>query len=189
MPLARMEGDQALLMRAAQDVSGGGVYFLGALPDPGSSSLARDGVVLYAMLQRALAEGAGTLGKARQAFASAAALGPDPSQWRPVEEGADIANLPLRAGVVESGDRLIALNRPPGEDVTQILSRSGLNDLFSGLDFHVFTGTLEDSKNLTNEVWRTFLVCMALALLGESLLCLPPRRTEPPPSWAEKEKA
>ena len=178
-PLARVAGGGTLLMRSAQDRPGGGAYFLGTLPDPGSSSLARDGVVMFAMLHRALNEGAGTLGKAQQGFASATALGADPSLWRPVEQRGDAvvtADLALRAGVVAAGDRLIALNRPPGEDATQTLSTAGVNDLFAGLDFRVLIGTLADTRSLTNEVWRTFLVCMALAILGEALLCLPPRR-------------
>ena len=177
VPLARIGASETLLMRSAQDRTGGGAYFLGTLPDPGSSSLARDGVVMFALLQRALNEGAGTLGKAQQGFASATALGADSSLWHPVEGGTVIpGSLPLHAGVVATGDRLMALNRPPGEDATQTLSTAGLNDLFSGLDFRVLTGTLEDTRSLTNEVWRTFLVCMALAILGEALLCMPPRR-------------
>jgi hypothetical protein len=195
-PLARISDNDTLLMRSAGDQTSGGAYFLGTLPDPGSSSLARDGVVMFALLQRALNEGAGTLGKARQGYASATALGADPSLWQPVDQGDAVipSELPLHAGVVASGDRLIALNRPPGEDVAQTVSTAGLNDLFAGLDFRVLTGTLEDTRSLTNEVWRTFLVCMAIAILGEALLCLPPRRTpgspaEPQAPWARKEPA
>jgi hypothetical protein len=196
-PLARMAGNETLLIRSAGDRTAGAAYFLGTLPDPGSSSLARDGVVMFALLQRGLDEGAGTLGKAQQAFASATALGPDPSVWHPAEQGSAPVlpgDLPLHAGVVASGDRLIALNRPPGEDTAQTLSAAGLNDLFAGLDFRILTGTLEDTRSLTNEVWRTFLVCMALAILGEALLCLPPRReknpgADPHASWARKEPA
>jgi hypothetical protein len=192
-PLARIAGNQSLLMRSAEDRTGGAAYFLGALPDPGSSSLARDGVVMFALLHRALNEGAGTLGKARQAFASASALGADPSLWHPAEQRPDAPtpeSLPLRAGVVASGDRLIALNRPAAEDLPQTVSNPTLNDLFAGLDFRILTGTLEDTRSLTNEVWRTFLVCMSLAILGEALLCLPPRRaTAAATSWPAKEPA
>ena len=73
-------------------------------------------------------------------------------------------SLPLRAGVLASGDRLVALNRPPGEDLPQTLSTARLNELFAGLDFRVLTDTLEDSRSLTNEVWRTFLLAMAVCL-------------------------
>ena len=177
-PLARISGNETLLMRSAQEAgSGGSAYFLGTLPDPGSSSLARDGVVMFALLQRALNQGAGTLGKARQSFASASSLGADPGLWHSVEGEAG----PLHAGVAASGGRLIALNRPPSEDTAQILSNAALTDLFSGLDFRILTGTLSDTRSLTNEVWRTFLVCMALAILGEALLCLPAPRKTPVP--------
>ena len=54
-PLARLRGDQLLLARAATDR--GGVYFCSTLPTAEFSSLERDGVVFYVMLQRALAEG------------------------------------------------------------------------------------------------------------------------------------
>jgi len=180
-PLARMSGDETVIMRAQGDETAGGAYYMGLLPDPGSSSLARDGVVMFALLQRALEEGSQTLGKARQAYAAAGALGPDPSLWKAADPGAETVippELPLRAGVVESGDRLIALNRPPGEDAPRTVSTTGLGELFAGLDYRVVTGTLEDTRSLTNEVWRTFLLCMAAAILGEALLCLPARRTK-----------
>ncbi len=135
--------------------------------------------MLFAMLHRALDEGALTLGKAQQRFASATALGSDPSQWRPVEgkrEAVTSTNLPLRAGVVAAGEQLVALNRPPGEDQAESLSTTTLSELFAGLDFRILTDTLEDSRSLTNEIWRTFLMAMAAALVAEALLCFPPRR-------------
>ncbi|HEX4083566.1 MAG TPA: BatA domain-containing protein [Chthoniobacteraceae bacterium] len=193
VPLARMADNGGVLLarNAEGDRAGGGVYFLGTLPDSGSSSLARDGVVMFAMLHRALDQGAATLGKAQQGYAAANALGPDPSLWKPVEQGTPLIEMPLHAGVVASGDRLIALNRPPGEDAVPVVSDAGIRDLFSGLDYRVLTGTLEDKRSLTNEVWRTFLICMALAILGEALLCMPPRKTAAPapPQWAGKETA
>lgn len=177
IPLARMTGRKPLLVRSPE--RGGAVYFLGTLPGPGASSLARDGVVMFALLHRALNEGAGSLGKAQQHFASASALGADPGKWHAAEQNGQTAiseSLPLRSGVVASGDRLMALNRPPGEDQAQVLSVATLNELFAGLDFRVVADTLQSGRSLTNEVWRTFLIAMALALLGEALLCMPPRR-------------
>jgi len=136
---------------------------------------------MFAILHRALNEGATSLGKAQQRSASATALGAEPGRWRPVEQkkgedGIPAASLPLRAGVVGAGDNLIALNRPPREDLPQTLSTTALDELFAGLDYHVVINTLEDGHNLTNEVWRTFLMVVALAILGEALLCMPPRR-------------
>jgi hypothetical protein len=181
IPLARIAGQGPLLVRSLDRV--GNVYFLGTLPGPAASSLARDGVVMFAMLQRALNSGIATLGKAQQRHASAAALGGDPRKWHPVEPAAETAlpeMLPLRAGIFSSGDRLVALNRSPAEDQPQTLSTSELDELFAGLDFHVLNDTLENGRSLTSEVWRTFLVLVALALIGEALLCMPPRRESPP---------
>jgi hypothetical protein len=173
VPLARIAGREPLVMRASL-VRAGGVYFIGTLPGPAASSLARDGVVLFALLHRALNEGAQTLGKAQLRVAAANVLGNDPSKWRRVEkEPVASSDLPLRAGVVASGDQITALNRPPGEDQPETLSTTALNELFAGLDFRVLTDSLEKGRSLTNEIWRTFLVAMAIALLAEALLCMP----------------
>ncbi len=178
IPLARVAGQAPLLVRSSAEKSGG-VYFLGTLPSPGASSLARDGVVMVALLHRALNEGVETLGKAQQAFANAKVLGSDPAKWKRVDpkSAAVISTtLPLRAGVVGFEDRMKALNRPPGEDDPQVLSTGTLNELFAGLDFRVITESLEDGRSLTNEIWRTFLIAMAIAIVGEAILCMPPRR-------------
>ncbi len=184
VPLARVGGQGPLLMRSLG--RNGNAYFLGTLPGSSASSLARDGVVMFALLQRALNQGVATLGKAQQRYAAASVLGADPSKWKLVEpenEAIVPENLPLCAGIVSSGDKLVALNRPPGEDQPATLATNDLNDLFTGLDFHVVNDTLENGRSLTNEVWRTFLFLVALALIGEALLCMPPRRdaSTPPP--------
>ncbi len=178
VPLARTSEHDPLLVRAAGELAGR-AYFLGTLPSPASSSLARDGVVLFALLHRALAEAGQTMGKAQQRFVSASALGTDPSQWHAADEKAKpviASDLPFHAGVVASGDKLVALNRPPGEDDSQVVGTAELNELFNGLDFRVLSDSVENTRSLTNEVWRTFLIAVALALLGEALLCMPGRR-------------
>lgn len=187
IPLARTAGNTVLLMRATNDEAGG-AFFLGTLLGSSSSSLGRDGVVLFAMLHRALNQGALGLGKAQQRTASRTALGGDPSAWKRL--GADDSaaqvistELPLRAGVDALGEKLVALNRPPAEDDPAILSPTTLGELFAGLDYRYIEDTLEGDKSLASEVWRTFLILMAIALLGEALLCLPGKR-EPQPNAA-----
>jgi hypothetical protein len=178
IPLARMAGQAPVLMRSSSEHRGA-AYFLGTLPGTSSSSLARDGVVMFALLHRALNEGGKTLGKAQQRVASATALGTDPSLWKPVNVVGETmmpSSLPLHSGVLKNGDRIVALNRPPGEDLAAALSPTALNELFAGLDFRVLTDSVEQGRSLTNEIWRTFLIAMAIALLGEALLCMPPRR-------------
>jgi len=180
VPLARVGASHPLLVRSAAE-RGGGAYFLGTLPGSSASSLARDGVVMFAMLHRALNDGARGLGKAQQRFCAQGVLGDESAKWRPpgATEGAPPAigaSLSLRAGVLESGDRLVALNRPPGEDRPQVLAPATLDGLFKGLDYERVEDTLESNRSLTREVWRTFLIAMALFLVGEALLCMPQRR-------------
>ena len=177
VPLARLPNREPLLVRSGGE-QGGGAYFLGTLTGPGASSLARDGVVMFAMLHRSLNDGARTLGKARQRSAAVGSLGPDPSAWKSVEsreEGVPSIDLPLLAGVRASGELLTALNRPATEDEPLHLTSSNLDELFAGLDYRFLTDTLDDGRSLTSEIWRTFLMVMALALLGEALLCMPGR--------------
>jgi len=175
-PLARLTGNQPLLMRA--DIPGdGNAWFLGTLPGSGSSSLARDGVVMFAMLHRALNEGARSLGKAQQREAGAPALGSgDLSVWKRQGQTVLSSEQPLRAGIVEKGDKLVALNRPLREDLPETLGKTALAELFAGLDYHVIEDQVENDASLASEVWRTFLFVMALALLGEALLCMPAKR-------------
>lgn len=182
VPLARVASGEPLLVRVS-GTTGGGVYFLGTLCGPGSSSLARDGVVLFAMIHRALSEGGQGLGRTQQRTASKSALGAgDISTWHRIDvpnEKVASSLLPLRAGIVESGEKLVALNRPLSEDAPAVISNVTIDQLFAGLDFRRIEDTLETSKGLTSEVWRTFLMLMAVALLLESLLCLPQKRVVP----------
>ncbi|MDB6071032.1 MAG: hypothetical protein JWL81_2203 [Verrucomicrobiales bacterium] len=207
VPLARLGGEAGkglLLAQAARD-GGNGAYFLTTLPTVGDSSLARDGVVMFAMLHRALQDGAATLGNARQKSAAVDALGAEPAAWKRLDiENADSVlpvDRPLRAGVLEraaggsagSADNnsgagaatggtgkdslLIALNRPPDEDAPQTVGRAVLEELMAGLDWRLLERTLENEKSLTSEIWRTFLLLMAAALVLEALLSMPPRRS------------
>jgi hypothetical protein len=184
VPLARLDSHDTLLVRSAE-TQGGGVWFLGTTPGPGVSSLAQDGVALYVMLQRALSDGARTLGKAQQRVAAHDALGDDQalSKWhRATEAKAEpIASfdLPLRAGVVESGEKLVALNRPATEDNTAVLGNTTLDELFAGLDYRRIEDTIENTKGLTSEVWRTFLILMCIFLVGEAILSMPQKRELP----------
>ncbi|MBL9114845.1 MAG: BatA domain-containing protein [Verrucomicrobiaceae bacterium] len=177
-PLARLADGEPLLAQAT-DGTAGLVAFLGTTPGSSGSSLARDGVVWYAVLQRALAEGAKSLGNAQQREAGAKALAPD-VVWKPMEDGVTAVVQSLRAGVLTAGDRSVALNRPLREDVTSILSDDSLKELFNGLQFHRVDDSVDSGRDLANEIWRTFLLLMALAIILEAVLCLPRKQTVKP---------
>lgn len=194
VPLARLGEAQAqatILVRSVGQAGSQGAHFLATLPGSEASSMARDGVVLYAMLHRALSESATTLGMAQHRPAGASALGSDleaTSPWRRARDpnaapGGALEtpeqSLALRAGVLEhpSTPLRLALNRPTSEDLRTTLDQADLEDLFAGLDWRLLERTLEKERSLTSEVWRTFLIIMAAALLLEALLCMPRKQT------------
>jgi len=53
-----------------------------------------------------------------------------------------------------------------------VTTADALARLFRGLDYHQINDQLGDSSPLANEIWRTFLALMAVALVVEGLLCL-----------------
>ena len=126
------------------------------------------------MLQRALAEGGKTLGNAQQRDASDHAL-PSGILWKPVENAERSAN-PLVSGVLAADERQIALNRPSREDSPLLVSNETVKQLFAGLQFQRVDDEVENENHLANEIWRTFLMLMAAALIGEALLCLPSKK-------------
>ncbi len=172
--LARLAVGGSLLVEAGGGQTGLAA-FLGTLPGSADSSLARDGVVWYAMLQRALQAGASALGNAQQRDASPMALDGAVS-WKGVDEAsASSSPTGLTAGVFEAGERRVALNRPLGEDDAAILGEEALASLFAGLSFHRVDDSVDSERDIANEIWRTFLLLMALAIIVEAVLCLPPR--------------
>ena len=172
--LARFESGDPLLTQAGTDA--GAVYFCSTLPRLSHSSLARDGVVFYVMLQRALASGASSLGETRHLAAGTRKI--DASQWEPRSPSQTVLSSARQyhAGVYSSGAQLIALNRPAGEDGDKTLSDEKVGELFAGLDYYLVNDQLGSTTALASEIWKAFLVLMAIALVAEALLCIPPQR-------------
>ena len=169
-PLARLSTGELLMARGAGEQSGG-AWFCGTLPGSAQSSLARDGIVFYAMLQRALIQGAKTLGSAQLREASSHALATNLT-WKQAD-GSESPVSALVSGVVTSDDRLVALNRPLREDSPVMVNDDAVKELFAGLQFRRVDDEVENENALANEIWRTFLLLMAMALIGEAILCLP----------------
>ncbi|MBI1313205.1 hypothetical protein GC176_18085 [bacterium] len=190
--LARFADGQPLLVRVRPDAAedsetsrnesstlsaSSSVWFCGTLPQASYSSLARDGIVFYIAVQRALEIGARALAPAQQYTAGSLDV-PDLSLAEPYSDDTEsIVSTERRfhAGVYQDGERLIALNRPASEDRLDVLSDEAISGLLSGLDYRVVTDQLDSGESLASEVWRAFLITMALALIVEAALCLPPK--------------
>jgi hypothetical protein len=184
IPLAKIQNSN-LLQRSA-DPATPNVWFLGTLPSPSHSALARNGVIQFAMLHRALQLAAPSLGNALQKNSSPTALGPEPESWSPEHSSLSAhpsSERPLQTGVFSRQSspettQWIALNRPMEEDNNAILSSVTLRELFKDLDLNIVEDNTENSSSLASEIWRTFLLLMAIALILEALLCLPAPRPQ-----------
>ena len=190
-PLAVLPDGRPLLVRAAGDR--GGVSFLATTPAVRDSDLAANGVVLYAVVQRAIDAGLETVGNARQVDAGAMLLGGTnaggqrssqqrSSQQRSQEDWRQIAGPPsasteagFHAGVYASRGRLLAVNRPAAEDAAEVVDDRQIETLFQGLSFSRFEQKAGGLGAIVEEVWRLFLIALLVALVVEGLLCLPRR--------------
>ena len=182
--LATLPEDLPLLLRVSRDR--GGVSFLATTPSPRDSDLADNGVVLYALAQRAIDDGLAAVSPARLADAGAlfpGGLSPGgtdlsspatPNDWRQIAgPPSPSSEAGFHAGVLESRGRLVAVNRPAREDAAPVLPDDEIANLFQGLFFNRFEQQAGGLGNLVEEVWRPFLVALVLALAAEGLLSLP----------------
>jgi hypothetical protein len=170
--LATLKGGSPLLARV--ETSGGAAYFCGTTPAGGDSSLAAGGVVLYVMVQRAMAAGAASLGTTRQLTAGEPTRD-DPARWERIASGEEAISTEYAAhrGVYASAGRLLAVNRSAGEESAALLADRRIDDLFRGLDYSRLDGLAGSSSSLIQEIWRMFLIAMMVALVVEAGLCLP----------------
>ncbi len=172
LSLATLSGGTPLLARALTDRRN--VYFCTTTTAPSDSSLARDGVVLYAVVQRLLAAGAGSLGNTRQWIAGNVPEDGTRSWRRLAGNDEALSNeFTSQAGVYQDGDRLLAINRSLAEDNAAVVPPDRVASLFDGLDFDRVDDTPGSGASLIQEIWRLFLILMLVALVLEAVLCLP----------------
>jgi hypothetical protein len=176
-PLATLKGGRPLLARLP--TNNGGVYFCATTTDPGDSSLAENGVVLYVLVQRVLAAGTAVLGRTRQLIAGDPA--PDPTAWQQLAGAADALSTEYRhhAGVYAAGERLFAVNRALAEDHAVVLADEPVAELFKGLDYSRVDDRAGGFSGIIQEIWRLFLVSMLVSLVIEAALCLPGKPRAP----------
>ncbi|HEV8000129.1 MAG TPA: BatA domain-containing protein [Planctomycetaceae bacterium] len=183
LPLSGLQGGAPLLARSTQNQSAANqsaanhsaAYFFATTPLPSDSSLATDGVVLYVLVQRAMAGGASALGTIRQLTAGEAVPNTIPDAWQRLggPEDAVSGAYPFHRGVYSAGDRLLAVNRPAEEDQAPILEGDRVASLFDGLNFIRVDHRAGHIGILIEEIWRPFLAAMIIALIAEAALCLP----------------
>lgn len=177
-PLARFGDDAPLLTRVPTDR--GAVYFCSTLPTAEFSSLEREGVVFYVMLQRALEQGSRALDVASQRNAGPDVL-IDRNQWElvaSVDDSQLLSQRGLHAGVYRDGAYWAAVNRSQIEDNATAVPVATVDALFDGVSYQRIDVDVDDTSPLASELWRVFLIAMVIALLAEAGLSLPSRRVK-----------
>jgi len=175
--LASLSNGAPLVLRLP--TTRGGIVVWTTTPALQDSTLAANGVVLYAFVQRSLAAGAAALSKART-YDAGPVPDEDPAQWNRLSsaESGLSTELATTAGAYASGDRVLTINRPRREDTGRALSSTQIAELFQGLDYVQVNDQAGSLTALIQEIWRLFLALMIVALIAEALLCLPkPSRT------------
>ena len=180
-PLARFDDDAPLLTRVATDR--GAVYFCSTLPTAQFSSLEREGVIFYVILQRALDQGCRALAVASQRDAGPDVL-IDRNEWElvaPADDSPLLSQRGLHAGVYRDGAYWTAVNRSQIEDSAAAAPVEAVDALFDGMSYRRIDVDVGDTSALASELWRIFLIAMIVALLVEAVLSLPSRRVRATP--------
>ncbi|TWU26008.1 BatA domain-containing protein [Bythopirellula polymerisocia] len=161
---------------ARRDIGSGAAYFCATTVLPGDSTLASDGIVLYAAVQRAIAGGAERLVATQQRVAGVGSM--DTSKWQKLAGDSEALSTEaaFQAGVYSLDERLVAVNRSTSEDAAAVLADERVDGLFEGLEYDRVADRVDSLAGLTREIWRLFLIGMIVALVGEAALCLPKRR-------------
>ncbi len=175
--LATLMGKEniSLLTRAYTDV--GGAYFCTTLPEKTHSSFWLNGIVMYAIVQRALTKGASSIGAAKMLTAgtSLAQRAKELKAKSELNQAVYSDSFPYVSGVYGDDKQIVALNRPLIEEISSTLDEKKIEGLFQGLDVNVIKDELGSKKSLASEIWRIFIAVMGLMLVAEVILCLPPR--------------
>jgi aerotolerance regulator-like protein len=167
--LVRLGSERPLLKRLP--TARGGVWFLSTLPAPESSNMAQQGIILVAMVQRALEQGVQSLRPGMQ-YDAGTKLG-DPTEWeRVLGQGAEVLSFEqhLVPGVLRRGNRSVAVNRPQVEDAVGELTPKDLDPIFKGIPVTVSEGRGGSGSSLVEEIWKLFVVFVIVALVGEAVL-------------------
>ena len=127
------------------------------------------------LVQRLVEEGSQRFSSAITVTCGESLPKPETGAWSPVNPPGYV-QPESRSGVFRSGQKWMAVQRPPQEDEPERLSRADLEPLFGELPLQMFAEDREGAATLQSELWRAFLVAMLLLLLGEAVIILPERK-------------
>jgi hypothetical protein len=137
------------------------------------------GVVLVPMLQRLFEMGGRRF--AMPASVECGEFDPDENErWTPIDSSGS-KNILTESGVYRSGTKLVAVNRPARENDRDVVDATRAKSLLGQVPIYLFDEKQSGSARVQAELWRLFLIVMALCLVVEGILILPEKmrpRTE-----------
>jgi hypothetical protein len=155
----------------------GQIYLAATRPAEDWSSL-HEGTVLVPLMQRVLMEGRSLRQPPTNALAGD--WSPDSHETWSIdpesihgEQRAKVRSLDPRwnSGLFRSGNRIVALNRPPIEDTPETIQASEIQTLLPGSAIHVFTDTLQaNSSAQASELWPMLMGAVLTLAILEALL-------------------
>jgi hypothetical protein len=167
-PLASFEDGTAFITR--HTAGKGQVLFCATQPVKDWSDL-DEGIVLVPMLQR-------LLDFAGRRFAAPVSVEcgewePDANErWTTVDSSGS-KNVSTQSGVYRSGTKMVAVNRPAREDDRELVDATRAKALLGPVPIYMFDERQSGSARVQSELWRLFLIIMALCLVVEGFLILP----------------
>jgi Aerotolerance regulator N-terminal len=178
-PLAAFDNEKPLLGHLTTER--GQVYFLTTLPIEPHSNLSKNGIVLFVALQRALQQGNArneqtlAIHATSRIAETAASKLPPPETWNNLAKDDRFLSTEIgaHAGVFSTAEKIVTVNRSLAEDEPSIVNQEKFAGLFQGLEvvrLDQLTGT---QRQLQQEIWRSFLMIMIVALLLEAFLSRP----------------
>jgi hypothetical protein len=155
----------------------GQIFFCATQPTREWSNL-EEGVVLVPMLQRLVEAAARRF--AAPAFVECGEWEPDENdRWTAIDSSAS-KNVLIESGVYRSGPKMIAVNRPVREDVPDLVDTTRAKGLLGSVPIYMFDERQSGAARVQAELWRLFLVLMALCLVVEGILILPEKMGREP---------
>lgn len=162
----------------------GEIYFCSSLPNPDWSTLG-EGPVLVPMLQRSLQAGSRRVQQVMNIACGELSPAEVQRNWQAIDT-TEPKDIRLHAGIYQSGDRFVAVNRPEPEDNREALTLAVAQGLFEGLPFQLFQDTGSRMDQLQGDLWRFLLTAMLLFLIAEAMLILPSQRPAQLPGGSER---
>src|SRR5258706_4921396 len=129
----------------------------------GNRSTSADGPILVLMLQGLLRAGGRRLQQVSSIQCGDLSATEKRLHWTCVDSTAP-KDIQINAGVYRTGERLVAVNRPPAEDEPEILEANEARRLFGNVSFQLWQERGGRGGRLQGEVWRLFLFAMLMFL-------------------------